>query len=109
MPIQLTIPFNPGDLDPGKTYPEAKLIEININLQQKMIRLTAVCGEEVSGIWQGGYMSKTFNVEIKGEDYDTIILETTISGEDHQIYAGIKRVLYQYLIDEGILEGTIIE
>lgn len=109
MPIQLTNPFNPGDLDPGKTYPEAKILEISINTQAKFIRMSAVCGETVSGIWYGGAQSRIFNAMVMGEDYDTMILETTTSGEDHMIYAGVKRVLYQYLLDEGILEGTIVE
>lgn len=108
MPIQLSVPFNPGDLDPGKTYPQAKIKNINIDLDSKAIIISWTYGEEINNVWAVGSASKPKEVWIRGDDYNTIIMSLISESDNDIIYEGIKRVLYQYLINNNYLTGSIV-
>ena len=108
MPILLTTPFNPGDLDPGNTYAEAKIKNVYINLHDKCINVAWIAGNTVSGSWVQGAVAQVQDIWIQDGDYDSIVQEQ-ISGSDNGcIYEGVKRVLYNYLIDHGCVSGSII-
>jgi hypothetical protein len=121
MPILLTTPFNPGDLDPGKTYPRAKIYsmkwidQIPGEIQPAVgvvsnILIELAWGDLVDGApgtWFSGKAAPRKTFMVAGDDYTTM-LQSLITPEDSGlIYAGVKRVLYQYLIDKGLVAGTI--
>jgi hypothetical protein len=109
MPILLTNPFNPGDMDPGKTYPYVKLSFIGIYLTNKQISLQWQYGDEVSGVWTPGKIQAPgCMAQIIEEDYDTVIASETVSGDEGVVYDAVRRVLYSWMIDEGIVQGTLV-
>lgn len=107
MPVLLTTPFNPGDLDPGKTYPRAQIVEQRIRPEEKRISVSWEYGTVVETAWVPGDKSPSRTVDFTGADYDALILEDAIEDEDYLIYAGAKRVLYALLISKGYLVGVV--
>jgi len=116
MPIVLTTPYDPGDKDPGKTYSRAKIVCFTIDTEAKFVTFWFQYGDVVAGAWARGKSSPDISHTIQNlpaepgpatTDYDDMVAEVTTVGEGHVIYAGAKRVLYEWLLDKGILSGTI--
>lgn len=113
MPVLLTTPFNPGDLDSGNTYPRAHIVSFTINTVTSaptpgpFIDVTYEFGDVVGGVWEKGAASPRRAAVVRGSDYDDMVAEPAIQAESYLIYAGAKRVLYQWLIDQDLLDGTI--
>jgi hypothetical protein len=116
MPLLLTTSYDPGDSDPGHTYPRAKIVRVTVDTEAKFIEFIFQYGDEVAGAWVRGKSSPDVLHIIQNApsepgpattDYDDMIAEATTVDEDHVIYAGVKRVLYEWLLDKGILSGTI--
>jgi len=103
MPILLTTPFDPGDNDPGQTYPRAKIIEFTWRegLIEFMVQFGDVSGDD----WVQGQGGKPKGFVLTDSDYDAVVAEISLT--DELVYAGVKRVLYQWLIDNGHAAGTI--
>jgi hypothetical protein len=116
MPVLLTTPYNPGDRDPGNTYPRAKLqtfmwVERHDGGEKReSINVTIEYGdldEGQAGTWIPGAATPIQRFSVTGSDYDAMVAEVATTEEGYAIYAGAKRVLYQWLIDNGHLVGTI--
>ena len=113
MPIYLTTPFNPGDLDTGKTYPRAQIAAITIGLEPGLRRSPFITtrynfGDIVSGVWTRGNASPDMEVRISDTDYETMVASgIATESEDYNVYNAVKRIIYTYLIDNGYLVGTI--
>jgi hypothetical protein len=107
MPVLLTTAFDPGDLDVGNTYPRAIIILQQIQPELRQIMVAYQFGNMVEGAWVKGMVSPDKTVTITGEDYDALVAEAAIEDEDYNIYAGAKRILYEYLIDKGYIVGAI--
>ena len=107
MSVLLTTAFDPGDLDPGKTYPRANIVMQQIAPESEQIVVNYQFGDMVEDAWVKGAASPDKVVRITGADYTALVASAANSQESYKIYAGAKRVLYQYLIDKGILAGTI--
>lgn len=110
MPILLTIPWNPGNYDPGTTYPRAKIVSFFHNTEIRTIRVVVDFGDVVEGRWVSGpavrSSGKGQSYTIKGEDYDAMIVASP--NESETVYDAVKRLLYAYLIEEvSELEGTV--
>jgi len=106
MPIQLTAAFDPGDVDPGVTYP--RVIIKSFLCQPLTQEIAVVCeyGSGSSSSWTPGVVP-TQEFLVSGSDYTTMIAELPDSGLE-AIYDGAARVIYQWLIDEGHFAGTIV-
>jgi len=110
MPITLTTAANPGDNDPGKTYPKAKIVHFSVNLLQNQITFELGYGDVVDGSWVIGNGVRGKNFTINSDDYATMIAESALQTDGasgYEIYSGAKRVLYQWLIDNEHISGTI--
>jgi len=108
MPVLLTTPFNPGDMDPGQTYPRANIIFQSIRPEDEVITVQYEFGDVTSGLdWIRGSASPVRTVDFSGEDYEYLIDEAAEEEEDFKIYVGAKRVLYEKLMDKGLLDGDI--
>ena len=114
MPILLTTPYNPGSADPGKSYPRAKITGFSIDLHAKVIRARLEYGDVVDGAWVRGLVSTEPEVCIENKpadpgpastDYDDMVAE--LPDEEETIYVAAARVLYEYLLANDILDGTI--
>jgi len=114
MPILLTTPYNPGSADPGGSYPRAKITGFSIDLHAKVIHARLEYGDVVGGSWVRGRASMEPEVCIENKpsdpgpattDYDDMVAE--LPDTDETIYAAAARVLYEYLLANDILDGTI--
>lgn len=105
MPIQLTTAWDPGQYDPGQTYPRAKIV--GFSWRDTYIRVTVDFGDVVDSAWvSGAAQRKEKSYTISGADYDTMVAE--VSQTDEVLYAGVKRVLYAWLqTNVAELAGTI--
>lgn len=111
MPILLTNPLNPGDIDTTQ-YLEVKIVQMLWDAEQNLIRLKCQYGNTVNGAWTVGkdfHGATRQNPEfhfIQGADYITV-LSSTASGEDQLIYNKVRDTLYDYLMTKGVYSGTI--
>lgn len=106
MPIQLTTPYDPGDADPGVTYPRVIIFELVAHPTISEIELSCHYGTGTSTAWVDGVADPVV-VHIRGTDYTTIIQALPLSGSE-RLYDGVSRVHYQYLLDNGHFSGTIV-
>jgi hypothetical protein len=106
MPIRLTTPWNPGNYDPGKTYPRAILTALTIYPELKRIHLVVDFGDVIDNKWKTGDASLPNETTVKEEAYDTMVAAVPQEGET--IYQAVKRVSYAYLLATvPELAGTI--
>lgn len=106
MPIILTTPANPGDNDPGNSYALAKIWDVRISLRRKRISFTLAFGDIIDGEWKDGVGISIKSYEIVGKEYEAVVAESSSKGET--IYAGVKRVLYEWLqAHEDRFKGVI--
>lgn len=105
MPLLLTTAYDPGDNDPGQTYPRAKVVAFD--WQDDRITFRLEVGDEVGdpAVWTFGPGADAKQFILTGADYDAVVAEASLASE--LIYVGVKRVLYQWLIDNGHVAGTI--
>lgn len=111
MPILLSTPADPGDNDAGNTYPRAKIIHFNVNLNSNTIDFAVAYGDVVEDVWTRGNGLRVKNFSITGEEYATMMAESAQQSDgdsEYEIYAAAKRVLYQWLIDNDHFAGTIV-
>lgn len=102
MPVSLTTPFDAGDFDLAGTYQEIKIYSISIDVKEGRVSVQYEHGNTVEGEWVPG--AKRGKVVIMGEDF--ISLATGSPNGDNN-YDVIKNAIYQYLIDNGMVVGTI--
>ena len=109
MPVLLTTAFDPGDLDSGHTYLRATITDYAVLLRNgsPCIIVNYTFGNVVDDQWVRGNAAPSRSATIIGADYDSMIEEAAIEGESYNLYQGVKRVLYNYLIDHDYLVGTI--
>lgn len=100
MPILLDTAFDPGDHDPGNTYPRAKIVDITIVVPRQAVAVTLDFGDVVDSIWTVGAASKKLKVVFQDAPYadpPTIAftdLMATLTADGENIYDAIKRIAY---------------
>lgn len=107
--INLTTPYNPGDLDPGQSYTHARIIEFRAALDAKILTICVVYGYlDGESEWvQGKAPIRKVEINNKGSKYDLLIASATTTSSDevqpgdggHKCYIGTGRELYTYLIN----------
>lgn len=110
MPVTLTTAADPGDNDPGQTYPKCKVLHFSVDLLAKQINFTLGYGDVVDSLWVIGNGVRAKDFTVTGADYNTLITASAVQGDgdsEYEIYSGAKRVLYQWLIDNSHIAGTI--
>jgi len=109
MPVLLTTPWNPGDRDPGHTYPRAQITYLAITPEgaNRSIVVSFEYGDMVNAVWVRGAGTTAVEYRISEGDYDAMIAEEIEEGDNDLIYKGAKRAVYEWLIAEGFLAGTI--
>lgn len=105
MPILLTTAFNPGDIDPGKTYAQAKITWYRTHITQMYMEVHCELGNTVEGVWTPG-ATQDYIFPLAGEDF--IALCSAVPEEGETVYQTVSRLLYQWLLDEGKFIGTIV-
>lgn len=111
MPILLTNPLNPGDIDVTQ-YNEVKIVQMLWDAEQSLIRLKCQYGNTINGTWTPGkdfHGATRQNPEfhfIQGTEYISM-LSSMATGEDLLLYAEVRDALYDYLMNKGVYSGTI--
>ncbi len=108
--IQLTTPFSLGDVD-STPLTHVRIVSFNIDLDAKMIYFRAMRGSlESSEFVKAAYVVRngtSLEYRVAGDDYDALCAKLT-SATDVSIYDEVARELYQWLIDNGHFQGTIV-
>ena len=101
MPILLTTPFDPGSMDPGVSYPEAKIVSFGMHLEARVMNVRMEWGQTSEGIWTRGVKLEPFKFE--GINYDQIV------AMHPETYQTVKNDLYTVLQSiRPDLAGTIV-
>ena len=108
MPLILTTPYNPGDLD-SVEYAEARIQRIDIVPGSNQIQLYVEHGNTVDGTWVAGLdqAHKHHLVRDVGGDTDYTTMLSVVPNGTENLYEAIKRVAYQWLLDKGHFAGTV--
>jgi hypothetical protein len=123
MPVLLTNPYTPeGVTDPAQGAPRAKITFIQISLDgadnpglgkgiAKYVAFKTEFGDvDVDGIWE--QMPKTGHRthHLQYDHFVDALQATTTAEEGHNVYAGIKRYLWEWLqAEDPVLFGGTIE
>lgn len=105
MPITLTTAFDVGDFDTNAIsgeYTQVELTDINISLRSREITLKwaygNTSGDFIYGVKEG-------SVRIRVDTWATVV--GAITQTDEALGAAVKRVCYNYLINQGLVDGSI--
>jgi len=110
MPIALQTAYNPGDLDPGKTYDHVELSAFGVEIFARSIYFEFCHGYiDAQGSFAKGLKEPVrFYVQDKPRagttDYTDMMAEISQDGEI--ISSAVARVLYTYVLVNGIFVGT---
>ena len=106
MPIQLTDPLHIiPEVDPDQdTYTQVKIV--SFTRSDSFIDILCEYGNTVDGVWHAGRLPPK-GIPILGTDKDT--LENALSLDGEKVFTGAARLMYQYLLDNNIYSGTIVE
>ena len=110
MAWQLTTPVVVGDLDPNGPYTQVKILYQVHDGRRNQIRVDFEYGNTVEDSWVAGITpsGKEGSCTIEGEDYLTLV-STHSPNEGELTYDAVKRGLYEYLVQKGIISsGTVI-
>lgn len=108
MPILLTTPYDPGSLDPGRSYTHARINEFRFAIG-RFIELRVARGYLDGGVFIEGkapveQVVIRDNPKAQTADLSELIAKMPADGEG--LYQGVGRVLYEYLLGKGY-GGTI--
>jgi len=104
--IDLTTPWDPGSADPGKTYDKCVVVNCYINPIMKYINLFYTKGYFVDGQFFSGVGLIPEQRQINIESYDALAIACS-TGAGEQYFEGVLRLMLQWLIDQGHVQGTI--
>lgn len=96
MSILLTTPFDPGDNDPGQSYPRARLISMEVYFPGEFMSFSFEFGDVVNGKWVKGPGSQTKTINVNKAQFQTVMTGENISSK-----------IEQFLISQGLVAGTI--
>jgi hypothetical protein len=106
MPLLLTTPFNPGDIDPGQTYTHAKIEYFGFVAPNNLIEVVLTFGTMAGSVFTKGAVAPNRKYNITGNDFITMVQKLPLGGET--TYTAAARELYEWLISKGYAAGTII-
>jgi hypothetical protein len=104
MPIQLTTAFNPGDVDAGKLYTQAKILSLSVDVLGNMMRVNCSYGYTADGVWVQGVVGHK-SLRIEGQDFGNIMGAIPV---DESIASAMVSRIYQWLLDDGVYSGIIV-
>lgn len=109
--ISLTDNYDPGDLDPGNTYPKADVVTLNHNRQAEQVNAQFCYGTESGGKLVPGkaaivklFVRNDATVDPVITDYDDLM--NLLSNDAEKGGAAFNRCLCQHAVDKGLFAGT---
>ncbi|HHH29053.1 MAG TPA: hypothetical protein ENK57_12015 [Polyangiaceae bacterium] len=121
MSILLATPYNPGDLDPGKSYTHVELDTFGVQLFARAIEFTFIHGylDSATGAFVRGKnpplrYSVEDNPRTGATDYSDLMIERSLIepgppqvGE--YISSAMARAVYTYALVKGLVVGTPVD
>ena len=110
MPIALTTPYNPGDHDPGNTYPKAKIQTLVVDIFGKKVEITVLYGDIVDDAFVRGTGSrnKRFTIDDANGSTDYTDFISQLSNDGETFYDCGKRLAYAWLqANHAEFAGTV--
>jgi len=108
MPINLTAPFDPGELDGD--YSQFKILHFTMNVQAGKITIVGTYGNTAGGVFTPGVAAPVKTWEVAGQALLDMIALMPEAGE--KLYDGVARVLYDYIQQaeqpSSRLEGAVV-
>lgn len=108
MPIQLDVAFDPGDMDPGKSYTHVEVTQIQFDRFRKKVGFSVSRGYLESGEFVVGSAAprQSFTIgDVEGGTEYTDFMGAAASGTlEETVAVG----LYNWLLAKDIFEGSII-
>lgn len=108
--IQLTTPYDPGSLDPGKSYTHVQIKAFHFSLRNQEIELEVEYGYKENSVFTSG-KTKVQRHHIKDNalagtmHWSALVATVGIAGKS--VYRQVGEGLYNHLVDEGIYPGTV--
>lgn len=103
--ITLTTPVDPGPSDPGIVYDKCGILELRVSLVDSSVTFLYMWGTFVNGMFIPGCSPRMPGL-ITGALYQEIMTVASAgAGEVHT--DEITRRCLQWLLDQGLVEGTI--
>ncbi len=96
MPIALTAPFNPGELDEGHTYGRFAIHHYNTDVKNKVVSVYGHFEDFIDDAWVKAELVPARIFHISGDDYDSLAALKPLSLEE-TLYEGIARITYAHL------------
>jgi hypothetical protein len=119
MPLQLAIPVSTGDLS-ANDLTHVKVERFRIDIENKRLEFAVNFGFYNEGIWSPGEyqpsVRRMFIVrdaapeggEGGSTDFTDLVAASTPLTLEEKLYDGVARTLYQWLIDNGHFDGSIV-
>lgn len=111
MPVLLTKPFNVGDLGPDgsegyKFCQLSALVHNGITFSITLEYQIGTASGDYYEIWERGAGTPIQYVDVPGEQ--VVPLWSQLPQDGESVGQAIRRVTYEYLIDNGYIAGTIV-
>ena len=90
MPIDLSTPFQVGELDPNASYSRFVIVGYSVDNDEKQLTIKAKFLKSVGGEWVSGLVPTKYYT-ISGDDYDALV------GAHSDLYASMKSALYVWV------------
>jgi len=101
MPIALTDPFDIGELDSGAAYSQFEIIGYQVDLDNKVLGITAVLKKWVTDHWEvGNAPPRSYTIE--GSNFDAFM------AANQSTYDAVKSALYSKIQElDARIVGTL--
>lgn len=104
MLIELETPYNPGDNDPGQTYPHCKMVLLTHNpVMACTVAVYEFGHEDPAGAWQRGPGAPAARTVIITDEE----LATAAPVVLCHAFQGLELLCYQCLVLKGLVAGAI--
>lgn len=107
MPITLTTPIDTGDLD--GVLNKVRIAHFEVQVARRTIRMQVQYGKMVNDVWQPtpARVNRQRNFRINEAEFDALVASSTSSASGELVYDLVSKNLYQWLIDNDHVVGTI--
>jgi hypothetical protein len=107
--IRLSVPFNPGDVDPGITYEYARVVEIEFNAEEVAIHpmtLRVRFGNAANGVWQPGKVSNNMIMLTRPE---LVALAERQTEDGWPVIEALENAILDWLLYTSRYVGNIVD
>jgi len=108
MPIQLDVAFDPGDMDPGKSYTHVEVFRIEFDRNRKKVSFDVYRGYLESGEFVRGTASRRQSYLIEDKEGDAAYAAFMDAAASGTLEQTVAVGLYNWLLTKEIFEGSII-